>query len=658
MQRLLPALILPGLILMQPAAAQPWASEGARIAGRQAVAAANSGRWGEAQSYLSAADPLASKLVLWMRLAARNAPASAPELVTFLAQNPDWPLAETIARRAEEALPGEPDDALALLHFQRHPARTLDGAQRHADALIRAGRGREATEAIRRGWVEGAADAFAEQAYLSRNAAVLTADDHWRRFDRLAFARDIAGASRAAQSLNGAQRTTADLRLGFAGDRAEAEQQATAIDEIGLAYERARWFRRRDRDVDAAQAWRAAEALQRNLDNSRAQAIWSERQLLTRRLLRQGQDALAYRTAAFHGQTAPGEARQDAEFLAGFIALRRMNDPAAAERHFAAVGRDSISVITRARAAYWEGRALAARQETRRARDRYLAAASLPVAFYGQLASLALGEDSARLAARINATPAIAIPRDRQAAFVDSELARAVQTLADLGDTRRARVFLLRIEDMAHDATDRAMAARLANAIGRPDHAVWIARRAGADGVVLMPDGWPAPYNPPVASPERAVILAITRQESNFDTEAVSSANARGLMQLLPATAQNVARRLNIRHQVGMLTADPQHNMRLGAAYLDQMLGRYGGALALAAAAYNAGPGRVDEWLGTNGDPRTGFVDPIDWIELIPFSETRNYVQRVIENVIVYRARDPAAAAQDHPLAPWLRNGP
>ena len=659
MRRFLPALVLPCLLLLaSPAPAQPGASEGARIAGRQALAAAGSGRWGEAQSYLSAADPLAAKIVQWMRLASRTGPASAAELASFLAQNPDWPLAETIARRAEEALPGEPDDALVLIHFQRYPARTLDGAQRYADALSRAGRTREATEALRRGWVEGAADASAEQSFLSRNASVLTADDYWRRFDRLAFARDIAGATRAAQQLTGQQRSSAELRLAFAAERPEAEQQAVAIADIGTAYERARYLRRRERDADAAQAWRAAESLQAGLDGARAQAVWAERQVLARRLLRQGQDALAYRTAAFHGQAAPGEPRQEAEFLAGFIALRRLNDAAGAERHFTAVGRDSVSVITRARSAYWEGRALAAREETRRARERFTAAAAMPVAYYGQLAAVALGEDGARIAARINATPAAPITRDRQSAFMNNELSRAVLTLADLGDTRRARVFLLRLEDLARDATDRALAARLANSIGRPDHAVWVARRAGADGVVLMPDGWPAPYQPPVATPERAMIFAITRQESNFDTEAVSSAGARGLMQLMPATAQLVARRLNIRHQLGMLPADQQHNMRLGAAYLQQMQERYGGSFAMAAAAYNAGPGRVDEWIGTYGDPRTGGIDGLDWIELIPFTETRNYVQRVIENVLVYRARDPSAASQEHPLAPWLRTGP
>ena len=147
----------------------------------------------------------------------------------------------------------------------------------------------------------------------------------------------------------------------------------------------------------------------------------------------------------------------------------------------------------------------------------------------------------------------------------------------------------------------------------------------------------------------------MARQESNFDPEAVSSANARGLMQLLPATAQAVAKRLGLRHGTGMLTANPVHNMRLGAGYLDQMLARFDGALPLAVAAYNAGPARVEEWLGTFGDPRGVDVPMLDWLEMIPFTETRNYVQRVVENMPVYRARDPATASLEHPMARWLR---
>lgn len=646
-------LLLTLLALPLPAAAQPWAPEGARAAGRQALTAAGAGRWGESESFAAAADPLAAKIALWMRLSNRAAPASAAELVAFIGENPDWPLPDAMNRRAEAALAAEPDDALALRHFARNPARSLQGTLRHAEALDRAGRAADVQAVVRRGWSETPGDALAEETLLLRFGSQLSADDHWRRFDRLAFARDFAGAGRAAGRLSGPRANAAAARLALA--REDDSVLAATPADIGWAYEQARLLRRRDRDAEAAAAWAAAERLQPGLEGDAARAVWVERQVLSRKLLRLGQEREAYRTAAAHGQSAAGEPRQEAEFLAGFIALRRLNDPAAAQRHFTALGQDSRSVITRARAAYWEGRALSARGDAAGARTRYAAGAELPVAFYGQLSALALGEDAARLSARVTRAPTPPLSQPRAVDFTGRELARAVLTLADLGDTRRARIFLLRLEDLAADGTDRMLAARLATHIGRPDHAVWVARRAGADGDILLPDGWPSPYRPPVSSPEPAYINAITRQESNFDTEAVSGANARGLMQLLPSTAALVARRIGVPYQVGQLTADPQANMRLGAGYLDQMLERYAGALPLAAAAYNAGPGRVDQWLGTYGDPRGGDVDMLDWIEQIPFTETRNYVQRVIENVVVYRAADPAAAGREHPLAPYLR---
>ncbi|MBW8269524.1 lytic transglycosylase domain-containing protein [Caldovatus aquaticus] len=657
-----------GLLLATPAAApcaQPWATEAQRLAGRQALAAAAAQRWLEADSLALAADPLARKIVTWMRLAARNAPATAAELVRFVEENPDWPFQEALARRAEEALAGEPDDALALRWLALPAAatvRTLDGAQRLADALARAGRAEAAARLLRAAWAEAALDGGgAEDAFLARNAPLLSAADHARRFERLLVGRNLAAAARQAGRLEGARRAAAEAALAFLSDRSDAEARAPAGAEgdLGLLYARARWLRRRDRDLEAAALWRSAgEAAQRGMEGATARAVWIERQVLARKLLRLGESRAAYEVAAGHGQTAPGEPRQEAEFLAGFIALRRLGDAGLAARHFAAVDDDSRSAITRARSAYWEGRAHAARGDETLARARYAAAAAFPTAYYGQLAALALGEDTARIAARLAALPVPAVGAERAHAFAAKELARAAATLADLGEARRALPFLLRLRETAADPAEQALAARLALALGRPDHAVWVARRAGADGVVLLPEGWPTPYAPPVASPEPAVIHAIARQESNFDPEAVSSSNARGLMQLLPGTAAQVARRLGVAHALPMLTADPLHNMRLGAAYLDEMLARFDGALPLAAAAYNAGPRRVEEWLAAFGDPRAGAVNMLDWIELIPFSETRNYVQRVIENVVVYRARDPATAALEHPLARWLGNGP
>jgi soluble lytic murein transglycosylase len=634
-----------GTTLAGPAQSQPWASDSARVAGRQAMEALRQNRFLEADSLSLAADPVVRKLVVWGRVQNRNGGASAAEIVGWLDANPDWPLPITVAIRAEEALIGESDDALALRQFARSAPRTLPGTQRFADALTRAGRTAEASAALRAGWRDAEADSFAEQDFLARNSLSLTAADHAARADRLAWSGQMGAAARLLPVLDGNARAALEARLA-------ASATPGPVRHIGAAHDTARLLRRAERDAEAAAIWQAAEPFQRDLSPEAQRAIWVERQVLSRKLLRLGDPAAAYRLAAHHGQAEPGEARQDAEFLAGFIALRVLNQPAQALGHFTRVGEGSRSVITRARAAYWEGAALASLGRTGEAQAKWREAATLPTAFYGQLASVSLGERPAQLAARIAGVPSPAPAQEGGVRFLGRELVRAVIALSDLGQSDRARIFLLRLEELAPEPSDHWLIARLGVAIGRPDHAVWVARRAGADGVMLLEDGWPTPYPAPTDGAEPALVYAITRQESNFDLSAVSSANARGPMQLLPTTAASVARRLGVPHTTAMLTTDAAHNLRLGSAFIDQMLNRFGGAMPLAAAGYNAGPGRVDQWLGTYGDPRAPEGPHIlDWMEQIPFSETRNYVQRVIENVVVYRARNPATGDLPHPLA-------
>ncbi|WP_431284488.1 lytic transglycosylase domain-containing protein [Humitalea sp. 24SJ18S-53] len=641
------ALILLLLASPAPVLAQPWATEAQRAAGRQAMAASVGGRTAEADGFATNADPLVRKIVTWDRLQ-RRGQAGASELVAFAGENPDWPAQDALLRRTEEALATDSDDALAIAHFARFPARTLDGAARQADALSRSGRGAEAAAPLRAAWISATPDALAEESLLARYAALLTADAHAERFDRLAWSRDFAAAGRQAPRLDGNRRANANLRLSMASDGADPDSAASSRD-IGVLAERARLLRRRDRDAEAAAVWATAAPLQRNLPEAGQRAIWTERQVLARKLLRLGDARAAYNVAANHGQAIPGEPRQEAEFLAGWFALRKLDEPAMAQRHFVAVGEGANSVITRARSGYWQGRALMAQQQTVRAREKFAEAAAYPTAFYGQLAALALDPDPGALSARINGIVTATLTPPQVAGFGEREMVRAVLALNDLGYSSRTRQFLLRLEDLAPDAGDRLMIARLANVTGRPDNAVWVARRAGADGVMIHPEGWPTPVAAPDGGAEAALVFGIARQESNFDASAVSSANARGLMQLIPSTAAATARRVGVPYALPMLTQDPSLNLRLGSAYLAEMMDRFGGSVVLAAAAYNAGPRRADEWMGTYGDPRGG-TDPLDWIEQIPFSETRNYVQRIIENLVVYRARTADGGGREHPL--------
>ncbi len=641
---LLLGLLLPSLPLASPALGQTRAE-----AGRQAIAAAQAQRWVAAEGLAAQADPLIAKLVRWMRLTQRGAPANAREVVEFIATSPDWPLPLTLRRRAEELLATDPDDALALRHFTANPALTLDGATRHVAALLNAGQREAAQDAAIAAWAEDTdGDASAEPAFLARATPLLDPIAHARRFDRLFFARDFSAAQRLLPYLDTRHRALAELRLAYSNER-DADPAAAARD-AAATLERARMLRRRDDDRAAAAAWAAGAAAQRGLDADAQRAIWNERHILTRKLLRLGDHALAHQVAAQHGQTEPGLARQEAEFMAGFAALRFLNDQARALPHFQRLRDGSRSPITQARSLYWEGRA---ESDPARARARFAEAAAFPVTFYGQMASLALGETPQQLAARINAvaTPEASAAQSRD--FQRNELVRLVSLLGQMGEGRRTRGFLLRLVELQSDPAEHALTARLAIAIGQPDHAVWVTRRASVQGAMLLQEGWPRPFRVPEGLAEPAVVYAITRQESNFEATAVSRSNARGLMQLLPTTARDVARRHGIPHQMSQLINDPEHNVRLGATYILERLERFGGVLVYAAAGYNAGSGRVDQWLATYGDPRQGRIRMLDWMEMIPFTETRTYVQRVIEGVAVYRALDPAARGLAHPMADW-----
>ena len=627
-----------------------------RAAPQDIMGAVRLEHWAEADALAAASpDPLARKLVLFFRLLAPGA-AGAAELAAFIADNPAWPQQALLARRLQEAIAADGDDQATIGRCQQ-PLIALSAAVllRCADALGRAGRQAEAEQAARAAWVKGS-DLADEPGFLRAWGHALTADDQQRRFDRLAWSDPgLPGgpAARQAARLLPANRPAAEARLALRRDAPSAPVLAVALPapartDPGLVLDLARWHRRANGDRAALDIWmKEGGPAEAAAPDDRRPAFWEERNLLARRMLRAGDPATAYALTSGHRQTA--EAAIDAEFLSGWIALRRLQQPDVAVRHFRALAALSPAAITQGRAYYWIGRAAAARGDAAGAQAAYAQAAAWPTTFYGQLATRARGEDDAALAAHSPAAHDPAWSTEHAAAFIGQDLARAAALLAAWGETRRAKAFLLRLGETATEAPARAMAARMALALGLPDGAVAVARRAGRGGLMLPEAGWPDAVDPPDAAPGPAATLGLIRQESSFDAEARSQAGALGLMQLMPATAASVARRLNESVSPPALTADPAYNMRLGTAYLQSLLDQFGGALPLALAAYNAGPNRVMDWLAGYGDPLAGAIDMIDWIELIPFNETRNYVQRVVENVVIYAARRGLAAP--HPLA-------
>jgi soluble lytic murein transglycosylase len=417
--------------------------------------------------------------------------------------------------------------------------------------------------------------------------------------------------------------------------------EVTALHEVG-------------QDASAANIWvNHGEAEFSAAPADQQQLFWPAQSTLARALLAANdpQDAYNTVTAVDPGQgSAPAtEQITDRDFLAGFIALRFLHQPEEAAQWFRNLAAAAPSVITQARAAYW-----LARSETGDAATAdYARAAAYPTTYYGQLASIALDETPQQLADRINA---VAEPgySDTDALYVAlTELPHAATLLVQMSDAHDAAIFLNRAGQEALDDKTREMEAKLALGLGLPQSAVAIARTAGQAGQMLPVEGWPTPYTPPDAGLDPAVADGIMRQESSFDPVAISGSGAMGLMQLLPATARMTARKAGLPYG-DLFNAD--ENMTLGTEYFARELQDFGNCLPLAIAAYNAGPTNVANWLATNGDPElgsnTGGTNIIDWVEEIPFPETRNYVQRVSENITIYRAKLTGSA--DSPLTPWL----
>ncbi len=381
--------------------------------------------------------------------------------------------------------------------------------------------------------------------------------------------------------------------------------------------------------------------------------FWPAQDELARAILMSGDPKTAYAVVTSASPPSLGaEARgqlADRDFLAGFLALRFLNQPAVAHRWFADLAAASTAVITQARAHYW----LARTEVGAAATADYSRAAAYPDTYYGQLAAIALGDNPQALAARVLGAGEPAYTAGDALNFAVMELPRAAALLVQMNDPRDAQVFLNRLGATAADDRTRELAARLAIGLGIPQSAVSIARTAGIAGQMLVREGWPMPVTPP-ATIEPAIAYGIMRQESSFDPSAISGAGAAGLMQLMPETARRTAAQSGIPYRGQLM--DPGTNMALGTAYLAGLIQNFGNCLPLAIAAYNAGPTNVANWLADNGDPQmgkaSGGANLVDWIEEIPFSETRNYVQRVSESIVIYRALLNGTAAS--PLQPWL----
>ena len=588
-------------------------------------------RYGDARAAVANfGNALLAEIVDWSVL--RVAPKVDADFAStwrFLREHPDWPEPEALRRKAEDRItPDTPFDDV-WRYFTAFPPLTSAGTMRRLEAAS-AVSPKDVPRLASESWRDATFKASDETEFLNRYGQYLSDEDQVARFDRILregrpqIARDLLS------KLPPAYRPTAEARLAMATRAADAVTilrgvPAATLAEPTIRLEQVTWLRRTGK-LDQARTLLAQSA------PNQSDAWWNERQQVARDLLAAGRAADAYAIVSRHGQLK-GVAFAEAEFLAGWIALRHLKKPAEGLKHFQTLYDGVSTAVSRSRAAYWLGRSYEASGRAKEARDWYARAADYGQTFYGQLAARKLPRGAARLP-----TDPVASQTDLQA-LSGRELVTVARYIGQSGYSERTRPFLLKLAQAVSGPGETLLLANLAVELKRPDVALTIARHATASGVTLFDTSFPVVDLGATGSIERALALAVTRQESAFNAAAVSPSGALGLMQLMPGTARDVAGRLGLPFVQSKLTADPSYNVTLGSQYLAEMLQRFGGSYELALAAYNAGPNRVARWLQTIGDPRGGKIDMVDWIEMIPLRETRNYVERIMESVGVYRDR-------------------
>ncbi|MDR5653029.1 lytic transglycosylase domain-containing protein [Ruixingdingia sedimenti] len=631
---LLFAPILAAALALSSAPAAP--AQDAPLARAMARAAAQD--WAAAAEAAQPLGPLAADIVEWMRL--RAGEGRLGDYEAFVARRADWPGLDLLRRRGEAAVARSQTPARVIAWFADTAPQTAEGALALVRALRAAGQDTRADAVAAAAWAELPFTAD-EQAAMLLLAGPALAAHHTTRMDHLLWRGRAPEAERLIPFVPEGWQHLARARLALAADAAGVDGFIALVPpdlagDPGLAHARFEWRLRKGRQADAA-----ALIVERSdsADRLGRPDAWAARRTgLARALMQAGEVGTAYRVAAGHHLTA-GADFAELEFLAGYIALRKRADPATALAHFRRLAAGVTSPISTARAAYWEGRALEALGQDTEAQAAYARAAAEMSTYYGLLAAERLDHP---MAPALAAPPAL--PDWRQAGFLSSSVFEAALLLYRAGEVGQARRFLLHLAEGLDDA-GLAQLAGFALDLGAPNIAVLVAKQAAARGVTLPAALFPEPALLPegLAVP-RPLAMAIARRESEFDPAARSPAGARGLMQVMPGTAELMARKLGIAHDAARLD-DPAHNARLGAAYLAQLTDEFGSALALVAAGYNAGPGRPRAWIADLGDPRHPQADPVDWVEHVPFAETRTYIMRVAEALAIYQARADRSAA-------------
>ena len=582
-------------------------------------------------------DPVARKLAEWIVLRSDDNGSSVERYRAFLSANPSWPSQTFLRRRLEAALwDDQREDATVWAWFENESPISAKGKFSLARVMIARGDRANAERLVRDAWRNDAMSEDTENAALDQFGALITAGDHKARMDSLLYGSDHDAAMRAARRLGGGYVALARARIAAYRKAPNTRALLEAVPhelhgDPGYVFSKIQLLRREEKNAEAAQLMLSAPKDPNRLYN--LDEWWIERRLISRKLIDLGDHRAAYLVARDAALPSRDIYKTEQEFTAGWIALRFLNDPSAAAQHFARIGVGSANPTTLARAGYWQGRAAEAAGRSQEARAAYAAAAEQSTSYYGQLARAKLGLPQLEL----NDAPTA-----RGRAVERLEIVRAVQLLYELDE---GEIAIPIFADMGENGDPDALVGlgQLASRNGDARGMLLLGKAALNRGLPFDFYAYPVTGIPPFRSigpeVEQSIIYAIARQESAFNPTVVSPAQAYGLMQVTPDAGQYVCKKYGATFDLRRLKNDPVYNAALGAAELGGLIEDYRGSYIMTFAAYNAGRGSVKKWIDRYGDPRDPRVDAVDWVELIPFSETRNYVQRIIENLQVYRAR-------------------
>jgi len=595
-------------------------------------------------------DPAGRKLIDWYLY--RGGYGTAAEIRAFIAANPAWPDRGLLTQRAEEALFHSAAKAHEIkAFFADTPPTTGVGLAALASALATEKDEATAKALATKVWVEFDIPAGHEAHVLGKIGGLLTEADHKRRLDRLLLndsrwagerSERAATIRRTIARLSAPEKKKAEARLAVFLRAKNASQLMSKLapealaSEWGLAVQKAQVLRRQNKDEAA---WKILLAEPEPTLLVKPDGWWEERRANAYAALRAGKAKTAYELVRAPGQLFVN-AHNDAAFLAGWLALRHLHDAKKALVHFQALANSADGPLSRARAHYWLGRTYEGLGDQAKAKESYRTASAQVDTFHGQLARLKLDPQASALKIKPPAAPTVEdITRFNG---LDAVHAAVLAHKAGL-DRSLVRAFLIQMRTHLKTEAELAMLAHLAEALGDTQIAVRIGKSGVGRGFNLIYYAYPVhrlpAYTPLRRPPETAVILAVARQESEFNTATMSGAGARGILQVMPVTARHICRDYKIRCDIPRLMKDAAYNTMMGSAYISDRMDEFNGSYVLAIAGYNAGPGRAREWIREFGDPRDPRVDPIDWIHRIPFQETRDYVQKVLSNIQIYRAR-------------------